>query len=274
MIWEDMQLGPSGSPRPDVYTILKSYSRPLPTAYECKISVADFRSDVTSGKWQKYLQFAGAVIFCTPKGLVQKTDVPDGCGLVWFYPETGTFKTLKGPTFRAVSLPQDAMLKLLIDGVKRAHAPALEAWQREYALMQSLRKRLGNEVADFLRDKENARTRLKQADFQVSQKQARLAEIEQICSKRESEAVERGQRRSEEMIATAKNHRHSLCQALNLSDNATEWSIYEAIQALRDGLQESAEVRRLSSAVSEIATVLKKYAAHPAGTVSSVEVIA
>lgn len=66
MVWEDMQLGPSGSPRPDVYTIMKSYTSPLPTAYECKVSVADFRGDVVSGKWQAYLRFAGAVVFVSP----------------------------------------------------------------------------------------------------------------------------------------------------------------------------------------------------------------
>jgi len=62
MVWTDMQLGPSGSARPDVFTLDKVYSRPAPTAYECKISRADLRADTTSGKWQKYLQFAGAVI--------------------------------------------------------------------------------------------------------------------------------------------------------------------------------------------------------------------
>ena len=49
MIWLDMQLGPSGSPRPDVFTAPKSYSGFKPIAYECKVSVSDFRSDITSG---------------------------------------------------------------------------------------------------------------------------------------------------------------------------------------------------------------------------------
>ena len=52
---QDLQLGPAGSPRPDGFTINKSFMHPCQTAYECKISVADFRSDVTSGKWMKYL---------------------------------------------------------------------------------------------------------------------------------------------------------------------------------------------------------------------------
>ncbi|WP_413711764.1 MmcB family DNA repair protein [Rhizobium sp. Rhizsp82] len=147
MVWEDMQLGPSGSPRPDVYTLMKSYMHPLPTAYECKISIADFRSDVTSGKWQKYFEFAGAVFFCTPKGLVQKSDIPNGCGLIWFYPDSGTFKTIKGPTLGRVTLPQAALLKLLIDGLKRLQVPERRSWEQEHRMMQQLRRRIGDEVS-------------------------------------------------------------------------------------------------------------------------------
>lgn len=33
-VWVDMQLGPSGSPRPDVYTIPCSFTRFTPLAYE------------------------------------------------------------------------------------------------------------------------------------------------------------------------------------------------------------------------------------------------
>lgn len=63
MVWCDLQLGPSGSPRPDVYTIFKSYVRPHPVAYECKVSYADYRGDITSGKWQTYLKYACGVYF-------------------------------------------------------------------------------------------------------------------------------------------------------------------------------------------------------------------
>lgn len=56
MTWTDLQMGPSHSARPDVYTLNKSYVSPCPTTYECKISRSDFLSDVTSGKWQAYLK--------------------------------------------------------------------------------------------------------------------------------------------------------------------------------------------------------------------------
>ena len=58
MVWTNIQLGPSGSPRPDVYAFFKSYVDPRPMAYECKVSLSDFRADVTAGKWQSYRKFS------------------------------------------------------------------------------------------------------------------------------------------------------------------------------------------------------------------------
>lgn len=118
MVWCDMQLGPQGSPRPDVYAIDRSFVKWSPTAYEVKISVADFRSDVTSGKWMSYRRYAGAVVFAVPAGLVAPADLPQGCGLM-VRGEAG-WRTARKPTRQVVeSLPTAAWLKLLMDGVDR-----------------------------------------------------------------------------------------------------------------------------------------------------------
>ena len=100
MIWTDMQIGPSGSQRPDVYALDKTYNpaKFAPIVYEVKVSVADFRSDVTKGKWQGYMQYASGVIFAAPVGLINKSDLPPGCGLM-VRGENG-WKRLKGPTLR------------------------------------------------------------------------------------------------------------------------------------------------------------------------------
>lgn len=82
MVWTDIQLGPQGSPRPDVFRIDKSFAHPMAMAYECKISRSDFLADVTVGKWRSYLAYAYAVVFAVPDGLVSKSEVPDMCGLI------------------------------------------------------------------------------------------------------------------------------------------------------------------------------------------------
>jgi len=82
MVWTDTQLGPAGSPRPDVFTINKSYSRFAADAYEVKVSVSDLRHDLTEGKWQKYRRFAHRVWFAFPRGLAPITEVPRECGVI------------------------------------------------------------------------------------------------------------------------------------------------------------------------------------------------
>lgn len=118
IVWTDIPAGRQGSCRPDVYTIQKSYTQPNPTSYEIKVSVSDFRSDVTSGKWQKYLEFSHAVVFCVPKGLVTKKDTPKGCGLMTFNGEF--WNTVKRPTIQPEThLNSELLLKLLIEGKDR-----------------------------------------------------------------------------------------------------------------------------------------------------------
>jgi len=156
MMWTDMQLGPSGSPRPDVYTIRKSYSDPRPMAYEVKVSVSDFRSDITKGKWQSYLQFASSVTFVVPKGLVAKTDIPNGCGLITYSEDSDSFYTVKAPTLQKVALPERAMLKLLIDGVERQHKTDRAKCFNQFTQEKSLRKKFGDRVAAAVFDVERA----------------------------------------------------------------------------------------------------------------------
>ena len=149
MIWTDMQLGPSGSARPDVYSMRKSYSKPMPVTYEIKVSVSDFRSDITSGKWQKYLDFSTAVVFAVPKGLVSKDDIPKGCGLMT-RGENG-WVTLRKPTRQTVTLPEKVMLKLLIDGVERARPPKPQEWN-QYITDKKIKAKYGDDVANALKD--------------------------------------------------------------------------------------------------------------------------
>lgn len=154
MIWTDMQLGPSGSARPDVYSMRKSYTNPMPVTYEIKVSVSDFRSDITSGKWQKYLDFSTAVVFAVPKGLVGKDDVPKGCGLMT-RGEKG-WVTIRKPTRQKVTLPEKVMLKLLIDGIDRVRRPKPAEWN-QWLSDKKVKAKYGEDVAKAVSDLSRAR---------------------------------------------------------------------------------------------------------------------
>lgn len=153
MVWEDMPMGSSGSVRPDVYVLKKSYSSFQPITYEIKVSRSDFLSDVTSGKWQGYLKFSSGVVFAVPKGLVSKEEIPKGCGLI-VRSEKG-WRTTKRPTLNVVdTLPHKVWMKMLIDGVDRAGREAIKKRPQasEWLLEQRLRDKLGHDAAILIRN--------------------------------------------------------------------------------------------------------------------------
>lgn len=159
MIWQNMQMGPSGSPRPDVYTIDKRYGDFHPIAYEIKVSVSDFRADVTAGKWQSYLPFAKAVWFAAPAGLLKKDDVPRECGLIVRHP-TGTWRPVRRPTPQTLAtLPHKVWMKLLIDGVGREYRnqPRRARNINSYQFEREHGERLGKDVCEAIKSVENAR---------------------------------------------------------------------------------------------------------------------
>jgi len=187
MIWEDLIMGSSGNCRPDVYTMMKSYSNPRPTAYEIKISVGDFRSDVTTGKWMKYLKYAQGVYFCVPLGLVTKNDIPDGAGLITYNTETGSFRTVKKATLANVTPPFDVMQKLLINGIERHRAQIRPKIFSEWVANDKISKKFGEETAKLLSDRTALRNEITRLE---AIKKAQIDNIEEIKSKAQKQAFE------------------------------------------------------------------------------------
>lgn len=121
VVWTDMQMGPAGSPRPDVYAINRSYARFNAEAFEVKASAADLLRDLTAGKWRAYQALATGVTFAMAADLAKShgTRVPASCGLIVREP-SGSWRYRRRPVQTSVgNLPRDVWLKLLIDGVDR-----------------------------------------------------------------------------------------------------------------------------------------------------------
>lgn len=226
MVWTDMQLGPSGSPRPDVYTLRKSYSKPIPLAFECKVSRSDLRSDTTSGKWQSYAPYASGIVFAVPDGLCTVADIPDGCGLI--VRKEAVWRYARRPTLQKVAPPFDACMKLLIDGVSRTYREreptprTITAW----AVNERVRKKFGEDVALAARDLHAARQRAENmkesADYEWSVARKRIAlQEEALRKKMESERPE---------IESA---RADLCDELGLGRDASIYAIRRRISELR-----------------------------------------
>ncbi|KGC68103.1 hypothetical protein DP57_2363 [Burkholderia pseudomallei] len=248
LIWTDMQLGPSGSPRPDVYSVPCSFSRFQPIAYECKVSVADFRRDVTTGKWTSYLRFAAGVIFAAPAGILKKEDIPAGCGLIVRGPDG--WRSLKGPTLKNMeNLPRDAWIKLIIDGMARLadqnHEQLRAGLCNEWTLEKKLRARLGDVVADAVRDQLHAERRLKTAT-------ERFENLAEEAEKERRLILDRAKEHAERDAAQIDSARIELARALGLQPSAGAWEIASACKEAARRLSTDAEVKRLRQLIERI----------------------
>lgn len=236
MIWTDMQLGPSGSPRPDVYAINKSYSRFCPVAYECKVSVADFRSDITKGKWQSYLKYSCGVIFAVPKGLIDKADVPKGCGLI-IRGENG-WHSVKGATLTpAPELPRDAWMKLLIDGTSRSLRQHTVSQINQKRVHEVVAKKYGQELSQLLAGRDLAIQRLQEKTAFV---QSMVKDVDMVY------AMHHAKQEFEQM----KSLKSELCQLIGEPEDTAAWTVIYRVRELLVSLDKDTSIGHLRQAIT------------------------
>lgn len=242
MVWADMQLGRQGSPRPDVYTINKSYVHPCPTAYECKISVSDFRADVTSGKWSAYLKYAHSVVFAVPVGLISKQDVPDMCGLIIRH--ENVWRMAKRATVNPSQIDQEALLKLLIDGVEREGPQQRSRWWKNQDVTSRFAQRFGSTAARYVSDAAEIHKRLERAEY----------DSQRIMDRAQQQANDLKRRAEEE----APEKWAELLDVLGLKTDASRWSVDAAIRRLREGRSGSVEGRALRGIITQLENIIRK----------------
>lgn len=244
--WEDMQLGPSGTCRPDVYAMAHSYSKFCPVVYEVKVSMSDFRADVTAGKYTKYFKYAGGVVFAVPEGLLKKSDIPDGCGLM-IRKDSG-WHTLKGPTMRQLdNLPRDAWMKLLMDGLKReAERTQIKSrYLNSYYIENNLMKKHGADVASLVSRAYTARENLNR---EIEHAEARRQTV-RVESQEESRRRMERNRQAEESLNEA---HQDLARVLGLDPDVPMFQLTRAIYEATNRLKEDEEIRRLRRILSQI----------------------
>jgi len=245
-IWEDMQLGPAGTIRPDVYAITKTYTRLVAMTFEVKVSRSDFLSDITSGKWQGYLKFSNCVVFAVPAGLVKADEIPKGAGLIerlengWRFKRKPTFGHLEG-------LPLTVWQKLLFDGIGRERSVARRATIRNEYIAQRRRTEValakgGAELAALLTRRDRAEQDFAHATAQL---EARTKDLHERRVKAEDEARAAAAReRSDVDTELAK-----IARELGLP--ATDTSSWQIIRELRARLPK-AMVADLQNAADQL----------------------
>lgn len=228
MVWENMQLGPVGSPRPDVYTLDPTYMRIAARAFEVKVTRSDFLRDVQAGKALGYRCYAGSLVFATPKGLVKKDEVPAGCGLI----ERGAenWRWARKPVLQSLDdLPFECWMKLLIDGIGREQGSVRRPESRSYHQWmhdKRVRERLGAELGELYANRERARGRL------VDECRRLNEQAEETKALRlEREKMDR--ERAEQQLEAIRSQIRALCVEFGLDETAPAWEVARALRSLR-----------------------------------------
>jgi len=100
-----------GIPIADVINIRYSYTRFNIDIFECKISRSDLMKEIKSEKYKKYLPYCNRFYFVTPRGLTDKIEIPEECGLI--LKSDKTFYTRKQAIVRSPELESEMLMALV-----------------------------------------------------------------------------------------------------------------------------------------------------------------
>lgn len=219
IVWTNLQLGPSGSMRPDAYRIDRSYVKPRPLAYEVKVHRSDFQRDIASGKWMNYLGVSEGVYFAVPTGLVKKNEIPEVAGLMVRGPEG--WRAVKAARRSPVTVDEDVWLKLLIDGIDReVSRKRLERHLRNGSnvpdkLVSAAERKFGREAAKVMRSWLDLRS---EVDYLTKRAGDMRAELTLQKSRQEGE------------VEAVWNE---LREAMELGPESSKWEVRDAVRSAK-----------------------------------------
>ena len=97
--------------RMDAWAMTKSWANPCYYAYEIKVSRSDFLKDE---KYRHYMKFCNQFYFVCPAKLIDPSELPGDCGLLWVS-STGTrLYTKKKAPYRKIEEPVGVLLYILM----------------------------------------------------------------------------------------------------------------------------------------------------------------
>ena len=128
-----------------VWLYEKSYTGPCITGYEIKVSRGDFLQD---SKWHLYLQYCNEFYFVVPAGLIDKGELPDNVGLIYYYPKTGTLKKRKKALWRDIEEPVGVYKYIIFSRLDQDRTPFYESraeYAKDYLKDKSEKRKLGKQ---------------------------------------------------------------------------------------------------------------------------------
>lgn len=101
--------------RLDAWAMNRSWSHPVISGYEIKVTRSDFKRDE---KWSAYLCCCNCLYFVCPDGLIQPDELPAEVGLIWATKSGSRLMTRKKASYRHVEIPDSLYRYILMSRVQ------------------------------------------------------------------------------------------------------------------------------------------------------------
>lgn len=158
--------------RMDAWAMKKSWTRPLTTAYEVKVSRGDFLRDQ---KWPAYLDYCNELYFVCPAGLISPDELPENVGLLWASKNGTRLFTKRKAVHREQDIPEELFRYLLMsrtEVVSDHFDQPLQRGRREY-----WEQWLENKEIDFRFGQRVSRAIRKRVDERITQVERENADL-------------------------------------------------------------------------------------------------
>lgn len=136
----------------DGLAIYKSWAHPNIVGYEIKTSRSDFLRDA---KYTRYMPYCHELYFVTPTGMVQRQEIEENIGLIWYNPATGGLTTKKKAIHRNIEISSDMLLYIIMNRLDSDRLPftsdKTEFW-KEWLNNKISNRKLGYQVRSKLLD--------------------------------------------------------------------------------------------------------------------------
>lgn len=104
----------------DGLAIKKSWTAPCFTGYEVKVSRSDFLRDA---KFYTYEELCNCLYIVCPKGMIDRTELPESIGLMYYDPEKKTLTTRKRAIYRKIEYSPELLLYIIFSRLDSDRIP-------------------------------------------------------------------------------------------------------------------------------------------------------
>ena len=134
----------------DALAIRKSWTSPCFTGYEIKISRGDYLRD---SKFFRYEEICNCLYLVCPKGMIDRMELPESVGLMYYDPDKKSLTTKKKAIYRKIDYSPDLLLYIIYSRLESDRYPffdSKEEYFREYVAQKRSSADLGEHVRSRL----------------------------------------------------------------------------------------------------------------------------